>query len=108
MIRLPTVRMIRQPPVYVPSAMAAAEETMTHVGTSKLSAVRWGVAGNIAIAWTLTLPASALIGALAYGVSSIFGSGALGPLVVSVSILGAVLAFFGRRVARGQVLTADA
>ena len=46
--------------------------------------------------------------ALAYGVSSIFGSGALGPLVVSLSILGVVLAFFGRRVARGQVLTADA
>jgi PiT family inorganic phosphate transporter len=56
----------------------------------------------------LTLPAAALIGALAYGVSSIFGSGALGPLVVALSILGVVLAFFGRRVARGQVLTADA
>jgi PiT family inorganic phosphate transporter len=75
---------------------------------TRLSAVRWGVAGNIAIAWVLTLPAAALIGALAYGVSSIFGSGALGPVVVSLSILGVVLAFFGRRVARGQVLTADA
>jgi inorganic phosphate transporter, PiT family len=75
---------------------------------TRLSAVRWGVAGNIAIAWMLTLPASALIGALAYGVSSVFGSGALGPLVVSLSILGVVLAFFGRRVSRGQVLTADA
>jgi PiT family inorganic phosphate transporter len=32
------------------------------VGASKrLSAVRWGVAGNIVIAWILTLPASALI-----------------------------------------------
>jgi PiT family inorganic phosphate transporter len=75
---------------------------------TRLSAVRWGVAGNIVIAWVLTLPAAALIGALAYGVSSIFGSGALGPVVVSLSILGVVLAFFGRRVARGQVLTADA
>jgi len=74
----------------------------------RLSAVRWGVAGNIAIAWVLTLPAAALGGALVYGVSSIFGSGALGPLVVSISILGLVLAFLGRRVARGQVLTADA
>ena len=35
-------------------------------------------------------------------------AGALGPLVVSISVLGVVLAFFGRRVARGQVLTADA
>jgi inorganic phosphate transporter, PiT family len=73
----------------------------------RLSAVRWGVAGNIAIAWVLTLPAAAIIGGLAYAFSSLFGSGALGPLVVSVSILGVVLAFLGRRVARGQVLTAD-
>jgi len=73
-----------------------------------LSAVRWGVAGNIAVAWVLTLPAAAIGGALVYGFSSIFGSGALGPLIVSLSILGLVLAFLGRRVARGQVLTADA
>ncbi len=74
----------------------------------RLSAVRWGVAGNIAVAWVLTLPAAAIGGAVVYGFSSIFGSGALGPLIVSVSILSVVLAFLGRRVARGQVLTADA
>ncbi len=73
-----------------------------------VSAVRWGVAGNIAVAWVLTLPAAALGGAVVYGISSVFGSSALGPLVVSLSILGVILAFFGRRVARGQVLTADA
>ena len=32
----------------------------------RLSAVRWGVAGNIAIAWVLTLPASAAVGGLTY------------------------------------------
>jgi PiT family inorganic phosphate transporter len=32
----------------------------------RLSAVRWGVAGQIVWAWLLTIPASALIGALAY------------------------------------------
>jgi inorganic phosphate transporter, PiT family len=74
----------------------------------RLSAVRWGVAGNIVIAWVLTLPAAAAIGALAYAVSSVFGSGALGPLIVSVSVLGVILGFLGRRVGRGQVLTADA
>jgi inorganic phosphate transporter, PiT family len=74
----------------------------------RLSAVRWGVAGNIAIAWVLTLPAAASIGGLVYGFSSIFGSGALGPLIISLSILGVVLAFLARRVGRGQVLTADA
>jgi PiT family inorganic phosphate transporter len=31
----------------------------------RLSAVRWGVAGNIFTAWLLTLPAAAAIGALA-------------------------------------------
>lgn len=37
------------------------------VGTSdRLSAVRWGVAGNIVIAWILTIPASGLVAALSY------------------------------------------
>jgi inorganic phosphate transporter, PiT family len=37
------------------------------VGSSdRLSAVRWGVAGNIVIAWVLTLPLSGLAGALAW------------------------------------------
>src|SRR5205823_2940518 len=44
----------------------------------RLSAVRWGVAGNIAGAWVLTLPASAAIGAIVYGVTRIFGTGELG------------------------------
>ncbi|HUR51202.1 MAG TPA: inorganic phosphate transporter [Mycobacteriales bacterium] len=34
--------------------------------TRKLSAVRWGVAGNIAAAWVLTIPAAATVGALFY------------------------------------------
>jgi PiT family inorganic phosphate transporter len=34
--------------------------------TRRASAVRWGVAGNIVIAWILTIPASALVGALCY------------------------------------------
>jgi PiT family inorganic phosphate transporter len=43
------------------------------VGSSdRLSAVRWGVAWNIVIAWILTIPASALVAALAYLVVSPF------------------------------------
>jgi PiT family inorganic phosphate transporter len=43
--------------------------------TRRLSAVRWGVAGQIVWAWLLTIPASAVIGALTYGiVSSLFGA----------------------------------
>ncbi len=34
--------------------------------TQRLSAVRWGVAGNIITAWILTLPAAALVGAAVY------------------------------------------
>ncbi len=36
----------------------------------RVSAVRWGVAGNIVTAWLLTLPAAAAIGALAYGATA--------------------------------------
>ncbi len=37
------------------------------VGSSdRFSAVRWGVAGNIVLAWVLTIPASAAVAALAY------------------------------------------
>jgi len=34
--------------------------------TKRLSAVRWGVAGNIVIAWVLTIPAAALVAAAFY------------------------------------------
>jgi PiT family inorganic phosphate transporter len=34
--------------------------------TQRLSAVRWGVAGNIFVAWVLTIPAAALVAALIY------------------------------------------
>jgi PiT family inorganic phosphate transporter len=72
----------------------------------RLSAVRWGVAGNMVIAWVLTLPAAALIGAATYGVTSIFGDGAVGPLVVSVAAIAALALVFLRRLRRGSALTA--
>ena len=37
--------------------------------TQRMSAVRWGVAGNIVWAWILTIPASAFVAAIAYWVS---------------------------------------
>ena len=36
----------------------------------KLSAVRWGVAGNIVWAWVLTIPASAFVAAVAWWVGT--------------------------------------
>ncbi len=54
--------------------------------TSRLSAVRWGLAGNILVAWVLTIPCAALVGAgierlttvpagdaLAFGVAAAIG-----------------------------------
>ena len=67
----------------------------------RLSAVRWGVAGNIVAAWVLTIPAAGAIGAAAYGLTRIFGTGALGPAIISVTILSACAAAFARRVQRG-------
>ena len=66
-----------------------------------LSAVRWGIAGNIVTAWVLTLPASAAIGAAAYGVCRALGTGAAGPLLVVVSAIALGVAIIGRRSPRG-------
>ena len=62
-----------------------------------VSAVRWGIASNIAVAWVLTLPAAGTIGALAYGFCSIFGSSAAGPLLIFVSAIALTVSVLGRR-----------
>jgi inorganic phosphate transporter, PiT family len=74
----------------------------------RLSAVRWGVAGNIALAWVLTVPAAGTIGALAFGMSRIFGEGALGPVLVSLCVIMFIAGAFARRLQRGPALTAEA
>jgi PiT family inorganic phosphate transporter len=71
----------------------------------RVSAVRWGLAGNIVVAWILTLPAAAAVGAMTYGLSRVYGSGALGPLLISVSLLALIAAIFGQRLRRGPALT---
>jgi PiT family inorganic phosphate transporter len=43
--------------------------------TRRLSAVRWGVAGQIVWAWLLTIPAAAGIGASTYFLLRVFGLG---------------------------------
>jgi PiT family inorganic phosphate transporter len=58
----------------------------------RFSAVRWGVAGNIVAAWTLTLPAAGLFGAGAWWLADALGNGALGPLVIAVLALAALAA----------------
>jgi PiT family inorganic phosphate transporter len=74
----------------------------------RFSAVRWGVAGNIVVAWALTLPAAAAVGALTYGVTRLFGTGSVGPMVVSIGLLLALVWALARRVSHGRTLTAEA
>jgi PiT family inorganic phosphate transporter len=73
----------------------------------RLSAVRWGLAGNIAVAWVLTLPAAAFGGGIVYGVSSLFGSGAAGPLVVAIALLVVLAVVFARRVSQHRLVAAQ-
>jgi inorganic phosphate transporter, PiT family len=72
----------------------------------RLSAVRWGVAGNIMVAWLLTLPAAAAFGGVTYAVTAIFGSGAVGPVIVSIAALAASAALFARRSQQGSPVPA--
>ncbi len=63
----------------------------------RFSAVRWGVAGNIVAAWVMTLPLAGILGALAYTITRLFGTGAAGPIVVTVLMLIALAVTVARR-----------
>ena len=39
----------------------------------RVSAVRWNVASSIVVAWVVTLPAAALVGAMFYGLAGVVG-----------------------------------
>jgi PiT family inorganic phosphate transporter len=67
----------------------------------RLSAVRWGVAGNIVVAWVLTLPGAALIGGVTFLVTRAFGTGAAGPIIVSTAIVAGSGILFARRSREG-------
>jgi inorganic phosphate transporter, PiT family len=73
----------------------------------RFSAVRWGVAGNIAVAWALTLPCAAAVGALTYGVVWVIGVRSAGPLVVAVALMLTLAAAFARRFANSGTVAAE-
>ena len=63
--------------VMLGTAQLALPVSTTHVisssvmgvgATRRLSAVRWGVAGNIVVAWVLTIPAAAAVAALCWAI----------------------------------------
>jgi PiT family inorganic phosphate transporter len=57
----------------------------------RLSAVRWGVAGNIVVAWVLTLPAAGATAAAVYALTRLLGGGTVGTIaVIALVVISAV------------------
>jgi inorganic phosphate transporter, PiT family len=63
----------------------------------RLSAVRWGVARSMVIAWLLTLPAAGCTAGLVYAFMRLFGSGSTGPIIVAALAVIGLAAVFTRR-----------
>jgi inorganic phosphate transporter, PiT family len=61
----------------------------------KLASVHWGVVGQMATAWVLTIPAAGVMGGIAWEVSRIFGKGSVaGSIVIGLlAVIGAALIF---------------
>ncbi len=75
-------------------------------GASKgFSAVRWGIAGNIAIAWVLTLPAAGLVGALMESVTKLPAGDVI--VFVLAGVIAAA-AFLARRYETRRLMPAHA
>ena len=68
----------------------------------RLASVQWSVAGQMAIAWLLTLPAAAVVGALAAWASS---TGTIGTIIVAVVLI--ALAVGINALSRRRPVTAD-
>src|SRR6478736_461799 len=64
------------------------------------SAVRWGVAGNIVVAWILTIPAAALVGAFMEVITRLPGGHVI---VFLLAIVIAASAFLARRIDRRRL-----
>ena len=58
----------------------------------RLASVHWGTAGRIVLAWSLTLPAAAVVGAAASWVAA---TGTVGVIVVGVSAVAAASGIYG-------------
>jgi PiT family inorganic phosphate transporter len=65
----------------------------------RLASVHWGIAGEMAGGWLLTIPGAALIGAGAWEGAHLFGAGTAGPIVIALiaAALAAALYAFTQR-----------
>ena len=68
----------------------------------RLASVQWGVAGQMALAWLLTLPAAAIVGALAAWAAS---SGTFGLVVVAVVAIAMIAGIYAA--SKRKPVTAD-
>jgi inorganic phosphate transporter, PiT family len=68
----------------------------------RLASVQWGVAGQMAIAWLLTLPAAAAVGAVAAWVAS---TGTAGTVIVAVVLMGTAAGIYAA--SRRKPVTAE-
>jgi PiT family inorganic phosphate transporter len=66
------------------------------------ASVRWGLAGQVALAWLLTLPAAAVVGAVAAWVAV---TGTLGTIIVALALIGFAGGIFA--LSRRRPVTAD-
>jgi PiT family inorganic phosphate transporter len=68
----------------------------------RLAAVRWGVAGQMAVAWLLTLPAAAIVGAVAAWVASTGPAGTVIVTVVAIALAAGIYVASRRRPVTAQ------
>jgi PiT family inorganic phosphate transporter len=68
----------------------------------KLASVHWGIAGQMAIAWLLTLPAAAVVGAVAAWVAA---TGVIGTIIVAIVLVGMAAGIYAA--ARRRPITAE-
>ena len=72
--------------------------------TRRLSAVRWGVAGNILLAWVMTIPCAAIVGAGMEVVTRLPGGAAI---VFGLTAVIAAAAFYGQSLQGRRLATAS-
>ena len=68
----------------------------------RLASVQWGVAGQMALAWLLTLPAAAAVGAVASWVAA---TGTIGTIIVALVLIGLAGGIY--MLSRRRPITAD-
>jgi inorganic phosphate transporter, PiT family len=75
-------------------------------GVGKRAAVHWGVAGQMATGWIFTIPMAGVVGAIAWSIADLFGSGsAAGGIVIAVIVAAAAAMIF--RLAHQKPVSAE-